>query len=76
MIAATAIVIYSRSIKQLNYYHKALHENERFLTSINIIRGLNCGESDRIAMIDKVVSDYIRGGMEEQRSAAKREDDD
>ena len=76
LIAATAIVIYSRSIKQLNYYHKALHENERFLTSINIIRGLNCGESDRIAMIDKVVSDYIRGGMEEQRSAAKREDDD
>ena len=76
LIAATAMVIYSKSIKQLNYYHKALHENERFLTSINVIRGLNCGENDRIAMIDKVVSDYIRGGLEEQRTAAKKEDDD
>lgn len=76
LIAATAIVIYSRSIKQLNYYHKALHENERFLTSINIIRGLDCRENDRIAMIDKVVSDYIEGGIEEHRSTAKKEDDD
>lgn len=71
LIGATAMLIYSKSIRQLNYYHKALHENERFLSCINIIHQLHCNEQDRISMVDKVVSCYIESGQEEQLSASK-----
>ena len=76
LIAATAMLIYSKSIKQLNYYHKALHENERFLSCINIIKCSECNKFDRIPMIDKVVSDYMKTGIEEQRASTKEEADD
>ena len=36
-IAATTLVIYRSSLSQLNHYHQALHEDERFLSSINLI---------------------------------------
>lgn len=37
LISATSLLVYRTSLKQLNYYHKALHEDERFLSSINLI---------------------------------------
>ena len=33
LIAGTALIIYRNSILQLNHYHEALHEDERFLSS-------------------------------------------
>ncbi len=36
LIAGTALVVYRNSLSQLNHYHKALHEDERFLSSVNL----------------------------------------
>ena len=36
-VAATALVVYQKSISQLNHYHQALHEDQRFLSSVNLI---------------------------------------
>lgn len=37
LIAGTALVVYRNSLSQLNHYHKALHEDERFLSSVNLL---------------------------------------
>lgn len=44
-IALTSLFVYRASINQLNYYHKALHEDERFLSSINLIDRFNSPET-------------------------------
>lgn len=36
-ISISALFIYKSSFEQLNHYHKALHEDERFLSSINLL---------------------------------------
>lgn len=45
-IAATAFWIHSKSIDQLNYYYEALHENECFLSAINIVDSLSVEKRD------------------------------
>ena len=36
LIAGTVLVIHNKSALQLNYYYDALHENEKFLSAINL----------------------------------------
>lgn len=36
IIAGTSLFVYKRSLLQLNYYYTSLHDNERFLSLINI----------------------------------------
>ncbi len=35
-ISCTIFFIYKQTLSQLNYYHKTLHENERFLSCVNL----------------------------------------
>ncbi len=37
LIAGTALIVYRNSVTQLNHYHKSLHEDERFLSSVNLL---------------------------------------
>ena len=37
VIGGTIFFVYRKSLTQLNYYHKALHEDQRFLSSVNLI---------------------------------------
>lgn len=37
VISGTIFFVYRKSLTQLNYYHKALHEDQRFLSSVNLI---------------------------------------
>lgn len=37
LIAGTALIVYRNSVAQLNHYHKSLHEDERFLSSVNLL---------------------------------------
>lgn len=36
LIAGTVLVIHNKSALQLNYYYDALHENEKFLSAVNL----------------------------------------
>lgn len=38
IIGGTIFFVYRKSLAQLNYYHKALHEDQRFLSSVNLIK--------------------------------------
>lgn len=41
LIAGTVLVIHNKSALQLNYYYDALHENEKFLSAINLAEKLD-----------------------------------
>lgn len=36
LLAGTSLFVYKSSLKQLNYYYESLHNNERFLSLVNI----------------------------------------
>lgn len=37
IVATSSLIVYKSSLKQLNYYHQSLHEDERFLSSISLL---------------------------------------
>lgn len=40
-LAGTSLFVYQKTLKQLNYYYASLHNNERFLSLINIVSKTN-----------------------------------
>ena len=63
LIAATALLVYKHSLSQLNYYHEALHEDERFLSSINLVDRLSSQE-DRDSAVSKIIDSELDMNLE------------
>lgn len=59
LIAGTALIVYKNSLLQLNHYHKALHEDERFLSSVNLINKFNSIETQ-----DEILKEIIRSEIQ------------
>lgn len=59
LLATTIMIIYRQSLPQLNHYHTALHEDERFLSSINLIQGLSTKEAQ-----DEMLKEIIRSELQ------------
>ena len=59
VIAGTALIVYRNSLSQLNHYHKALHEDERFLSSVNLLRKFSTAEAQ-----DDVLREIIRSEIQ------------
>lgn len=59
LIAGTALVVYRNSLSQLNHYHKALHEDERFLSSVNLLGKFNTVEAK-----DDMLREIIRSEIQ------------
>ena len=57
-IAGTALVVYKDSLKQLNHYHRVLHEDERFLSSVNMVNDLS-NDKDKDDMIKELIRSEI-----------------
>lgn len=56
LLAGTALLVYRTSVKQLSYYHRSLHENERMLVCVNIIEQQFKEDEERKAdMLEKVI---------------------
>ena len=55
LIAGTALVVYRNSLSQLNHYHKALHEDERFLSSVTLL-----GKFSSVDAQDDMLREIIR----------------
>lgn len=47
-VAATALFIYRKTLDQLNHYYRSLHENERFLSILNLTARVSRGKQDDI----------------------------
>lgn len=41
VIAGTSLAVYRKALEQLNHYYEALHNNERFLSLVNIVNKLS-----------------------------------
>lgn len=48
LISAIFLVVYKKSVEQLNHYYSELHENEKFLSSINLVSSLSKEKQDEI----------------------------
>lgn len=59
VIAGTALVVYRNSLSQLNHYHKALHEDERFLSSVNLL-----GKFSTVEAQDDMLQEIIRSEIQ------------
>lgn len=46
MIAGTSLVVYKKSLEQLNQYYESLHNNERFLSLVNLVNKLSSDKKD------------------------------
>ena len=59
LIAGPALVVYRNSLSQLNHYHKALHEDERFLSGVNLL-----GKFSTVEAQDDMLREIIRSEIQ------------
>lgn len=57
VIAGTSLFVYRKSLAQLNHYYSELHENERFLSSVNLINKMSREKQDD--MYEKVIQTQL-----------------
>lgn len=50
VIAATSLVVYKTSLQQLNNYYESLHNNERFLSLVNLVSKMSESRQDEAYM--------------------------
>lgn len=70
LVAGTALIVYKSSLKQLNHYHKALHEDERFLSSVNLI-----GKFSSVEVQDEMLKEIIRSEIQMNLFSLKNDDE-
>ncbi|MEA4913434.1 MAG: hypothetical protein VB061_02580 [Christensenella sp.] len=70
LFAGTTLIVYKSSLKQLNYYHKSLHEDQRFLSSVDLLCRFS-NEKNR----DKMLQTIICSSMQISIAAATEGDD-
>lgn len=58
-VAGTSLFVYKSSLLQLNHYHKALHEDERFLSSVNLLSQFSSSE-----MQDEMLKEIIQSEIQ------------
>lgn len=46
VIAGTSLFVYKKSLDQLNHYYNSLHNNERFLSIVNIVSKVSLDKQD------------------------------
>ena len=68
LVAGTALVVYRNSLSQLNHYHSALHEDERFLSSVNLIKSFTSQE-----LQDSMLQEIIRSEIQMNLNGIKTE---
>lgn len=72
LIAGTALVVYRNSLSQLNHYHKALHEDERFLSSVTLLGKFSSVEAQD-DMLREIIRSEIQMNLAELQENENRE---
>lgn len=71
LIAGTALIVYRRSLSQLNYYHKALHQDQRFLSSVDLLNDFEDEDNDLKNEMRKAI---IQGVIDMNRAEFAHQD--
>lgn len=58
VIAGTSLIVYRKSLTQLNFYYNALHENERFLSMVNLVSKISQEKQDDVYV--KIIESQIQ----------------
>lgn len=58
VIAGTSLIVYKKSLEQLNHYYNSLHNNERFLSIVNMVSKVSQEKQDD--MYFEIVRSQIR----------------
>ena len=74
LMAATALFVYKNSLAQLNHYHEALHEDERFLSSVSLIGKFNNPETHD-EMLKEIIQSEIQMNLLNHANAQPLRDD-
>lgn len=56
----------------MNHYHRALHEDERFLSSVNLLGKFSTDEK-RDEMLQEIIKNEMQMNLEEVRSEKQKE---
>ena len=48
VIAGTSLIVYKTSLEQLNNYYESLHNNERFLSLVNLVNKISENKQDEV----------------------------
>ncbi len=70
LVAGTALIVYKSSLTQLNHYHDALHEDERFLSSVSLIDRFSTPEKQ-----DEILAQIVRTELDMNLESARRTDE-
>ncbi len=74
-IAVIPFSLYHDSLSQLNDYHKSLHEDERFRSSVNLIGKLSTAKA-RDNMLQEIIRSEIQMNLDELHQRKNVESDD
>ncbi len=69
LFVGTTLIVYKSSLKQLNFYHKSLHEDQRFLSSVDLLCRFS-NDKNR----DKMLQTIICSSMQISIAAAAEDD--
>lgn len=62
IIAGTSLFVYKNSLTQLNHYYESLHDNERFLSTVNLVSKLSPEKQDDMYI------EIIRSGIHDMNT--------
>ena len=65
LVAGTALFVYKSSVEQLNHYHDALHEDERFLSGVSLVDRFSTPERQ-----DEILTEIVRSELAMNLAAA------
>lgn len=71
LLAGTALLVYRHSLTQLNYYHDALHEDERFLSAVSLVDRFDAKEKR-----DEILAEIVKSELRMNLYAAGARDSD
>ncbi len=72
LIAGVVLIVYKNSMSQLDYYHKALHEDQRFLSNVALAEKFT-DEADKNEMFKEIIRGEIKMSVAESEKNAKEE---
>ncbi len=70
LLAGTVLFVYKSSLSQLNHYHRALHEDERFLSSVSLVDKLST-VAKQDAMLEKIIDAELLLNFTEHQSISE-----
>ncbi|MCL2569258.1 MAG: hypothetical protein FWE12_07535 [Oscillospiraceae bacterium] len=58
LFAGTTMLVYKKSLEQLNYYYSAIHQIERYLSCVNLVSLLSPERQD--SMLEQIIREEIK----------------